>query len=194
MNIKYSPDVKINNTKSNKIMKNLTLILLFLGLNTVLYGQFGKLDMVEIRIYSTENNTSIKWLREGLLYRTVKEIDNQMIDMVKFIPFNKIDPFDSITHKRRYKMYEIQKYIHNKRLYEIETLDNPVNLSIENLITIEFIDLLKGKYTKLYYYKYDKRFNNLIKLINELIPKEDRKEFCIKPPFKWKNKKTSLKY
>jgi hypothetical protein len=182
------------------------LLGLFLSLSVISYGQFGQLDMIEIRIHSndTNSNISVKLLREGLVYN-INLPEREAI--AKFIPhtelaINKLYEIQLYTHLLGVQL-EISKYIPLKKYivfknfkgfkkYGIETFLSNQSFKIRNQhddhyltkrkipIEICFIELrTTNGYHVFDYWYYDKDIDKLIKLIIKLIPQEDRKNFKI---------------
>lgn len=149
-------------------MKILMLSFL-LSITITAYSQ-EKTNFIEVRLhsgYTIYGTTSFKLLREGFIYRTIPHDSTQ--EEVKFIPSKNLNTE---------KIFQIQKYIYDENLFNIDRLFIPEDWSTTaRPIVIEFIILGTNHYNVLDYYYCDERMDKLIEMINELVPEIDRYKF-----------------
>jgi hypothetical protein len=168
----------------------------FLGI--IAYGQ-EELEFIEIRIkhgYTLYGTNSLKLLREGLIYWqfpfwALDLPEEEQKEQAKFIPSKDLDSN---------KVAEIQKYVYDRRLYEIKKLNVPeywVPSSDDRPPVLSFV--IGEKLYSMFFYEYpNEDINKLLNLMNELIPMEDRKKFNIyripRGGFMFKTKDEKMKF
>lgn len=157
--------------------------ILLLSLVFILHGQdtikINMMDFIQIKIrigYTIFGTRSISLQREGLIYWTMEapiSPKGKIEEEAKFIPYTELD---------KYKIFEIMNYVHEQKLYEIKKLEIPEECVRPegNPDVIDFIILSTNTYCGFSYWVCDERVDKLIKMMNELIPQEDRKKFEIR--------------
>ena len=156
------------------ICLKLTTLVCFL-IPTISSSSQSKLNFIEVRVnsgLSVYGFTSIKLVREGLILRTYKVKKKRENEVIKFVLFKDLD---------KKKFVALQDYISQNNILKIEQpiVPDSIIVSNHNPIKLSFIQLEQNYYSNFTYQYCDSRIDTLIKLLNELIPKKDRKMFYI---------------
>lgn len=153
------------------------LIFAFLCSSTVVVGQKQRVAdlLYEVTIQSgagTYGQTSIKFQLEGMLLRTmVKDEKNNTIERkVDFIPIKQIDSR---------KMLNLFAYIYSNNLMKLDYECTP-NPYYPVDMQIRILDMNGDNYVQYCYNKYHPLFDELIVLMNNLVPKKYRKIYQTK--------------
>lgn len=156
-------------------MKAIFLPFLFFLFN----GAFSQpnIDFVEIRVNagpSIYGSTSIKLIREGLICRTYIMKKNEEKEIIKFFSFSELD---------KGKFIELQNYISENNIVNIGQLEVPdsIIVSHHNPIKISFIELNNNDFSTVLYQYCNPEMDNMIVLLNALIPKKYCSIFRIIP-------------
>jgi hypothetical protein len=136
---------------------------------------FGEIDFIEVRIQTgltIYGTTSVTLIKEGLVCRTTKIVNGKVTEYVDFYKMKKLDiP----------KVLEVQKYILENQIFEVTNLYVPETYVYSGGTTIISFYAYATRQCNSFEYIYcDSQIDTLIKLINELIPK-NKKEFTIAP-------------
>lgn len=142
--------------------------------DTAQFSKFRSMtDFISIKInsgYTIFGTKSLSLQREGLILW----VDSSFIgggEEVKVIPYKQID-FK--------KIFKIIEYIYKHDLINYKEKKVQEDFSrTPYLITFYVVD--KKQYVSFYYSICDEEIDILIKMLNDLIPKEDRKKYSIRP-------------
>ena len=115
--------------------------------------------------------------REGLLYFIYPDSiysENKVTSDGKYINMDLLDSK---------KVMKIMKYVRENELYKIKNQEIPKGVikPEANPIVISFLAVNKNEYDYFYYSICDKKIDKLIIMLNDLIPKEDKEKYSIRP-------------
>ena len=136
---------------------------------------FGQMDF-EVRLSdgpTVYGFTSVKLLREGLVCRKIISEDDKWKEISFFVPFPALD-------SKKYQA--IQDYIATNKLFEIkEAIPETASTNERDHPTrIALIQLEKDEYSSFLYSYCKPEVDTLIKMMNALIPKEQRDIYRIR--------------
>jgi len=165
-------------------LKLIWLLSLFL-LAKVCFSQ-DQYDFIEVRYKNTRDFgiTSIKLLREGLVLRRLVQKKEEIVldkhdnlkEKIKFYP---IYPTNKVSRK---KMRILLKYLSEIKIFEFDKSSMPEAPFFPHQAQwLSFINPSENKYISIAYDYCDPRIDKILVLINELIPKRDRKLFRTSP-------------
>lgn len=161
-------------------MKTIIFIIIFCLFSTVIFSQtdpVGKDEITQIEVSVRKGTPSIKLLREGLLCENpCRDNDHKYYPISTFIPIHRIDTD---------MLFKLQWFIKSDSLFYrdsvIEDLEFSKRIDEHPWINILIIHPDYSTNYILWETGESKTLEKCLKLLNKLIPENDRKVFAIEP-------------
>lgn len=156
---------------------------------TFAFGQKQEDLRYEITILSgpgTYGTTVVRYLFEGMIlrtnisskYHTKTKIKNFIVDNT-YSNIKTMKDFISSEQFSYKKVLQLFEYIHKNNLMNLDDYQYTPNPYYPFYIDIRILDMNSGKFVSYKYNEYCPLFDELIALVNDLVPKEYKREYQI---------------